>query len=95
MANLGGRHKQSGTDREVTYWAAYGPVDGGRLFFAAVFSEGRATLGQYDASLPFDPNGIPAEALVRHALCRYIDKTTFGEGSQPDPRWIGWRPGYL
>lgn len=92
MATVGGKHRQAGTGRLVSYWATYGPVDNDRhLFYAASFTEDVYThLGCHEASLPFDPNGIPSEALVRHHLCRHIDGTEFGEGKRPPPEVI-WR----
>lgn len=94
MASIGGKHHQARTKRELTYWCAFDIVEN-ELVYVAVISEGRDYLGQHEARLPFDPSGIPARDLVRMVMLRHLDRTTFGEGKPPDPRWIGWYGPYL
>ena len=80
MAAIGGKHTQAGTNRVLTYWATFGPTERTMLFYAAVISEGINSLGQHEATLRFDPAGIPAEAVVRMHLRKYLDQTSFGKG---------------
>ena len=90
MPTLGGKHTQAGTNRVLTYWATFGEVERTTLFYAAVISEGIMSLGQHEATLRYDPAGIPAKAMVRMDLCKYLDRTSFGAGKPPHSRWIGW-----
>lgn len=92
MATVGGKHRQAGTGRLIGYWAAYGPVDGVRnLFYTASVSEDIYThFGSHEATLRWDPDGIPGETLIRQHLCRHIDRTPFGAGKRPPPEVI-WR----
>ncbi len=50
---------------------------------------------QHEATLRFDPFGIPVKSFVRMNLIRHFDQTSFGEGVPPNPEWIGWYGPYL
>ena len=95
MATLGGKHHQSRTRRELTYWCAYEIVEATDLVYVAVISEGLNHLGQHEATLRYDPTGIPAKDLVRMDMLKHLDRTSFEEGKPPDARWIGWYGPYL
>lgn len=94
MANLGGRHKQAGTGREVIYWAAYGPVSETEVFYSAVISEYCAGwvggLGHFDGTVSIDPEGVPVDLAIRSQIMSRIDQSKYGEASKPGPEWIGW-----
>ena len=90
MATLGGKQVQVGTGRELTFWCADEVVGEAELSYVAVIDEGRNLLGQHDATLRFDPSGIPAKSVVRMNLLTHLDRTSFGQGKAPEPRWIGW-----
>lgn len=94
MANIGGKHTQAWSRRRLTYWCAYEVVEN-ELVYVAAINEGPDHLGQHEATLRYDPSGIPAKDLVRMDLLRHIDRTRFGEGRSPDPRWIGWYGPFL
>ena len=89
MATFGSSHVQSRSGRALTFWAAY-LVQETDLCYVAVINDGLALVGQHEATLRFDPSGIPASAVVRLNVSMHIDRTLFGEGRLPDPRWIGW-----
>ena len=95
MATLGGKHVQARTGRELTYQCAYEVVGDAELSYFAIINEGRDYLGEHEATLRYDPFGIPVKAIVRMNLLKHLDRTTFGEGQPPDPRWIGWYGPYL
>ena len=95
MASLGGHHVQARTGRELTWQCVYEIVGEADLAYVAVITEGRNYLGQHEATLRFDPAGIPANAIVRMNMVQHLDRTTFGEGVPPDPRWVGWYGPYL
>jgi hypothetical protein len=90
IANLGGKHIQARTGRELTYQCIYEVVGNVELFYGAVINEGRDYLGQHEATLRCDPSGVPAKSVVRLNLLKHIDRTAFGEGQPPNPQWIGW-----
>jgi len=90
MATLGGKHLQAGTGRELTYWCAYEVVGGTSIFYVAVINEGMSLLGQHEATLRYDPKGIPAKAIGRTNILQHLNRTAFGEGQLPDPQWMGW-----
>jgi hypothetical protein len=93
MSTLGGFHEQAGSGRRFAYWAAY-EVSDAKLKYVSVVSEALRFQGKPEGSIRFDPNGIPAEDIVRRILTRYIDETTFGVGKAPDvdPRWMYIHP---
>jgi hypothetical protein len=95
MATLGGKHTQADTGRELTYQCVYEVVGQTDLSYLAVVTEGRNYLGRHEAALRFDPSGIPVKSAVRMNLLRHLDRTTFGQGVPPDPKWIGWYGPYL
>ena len=94
MANLGGRHKQAGTGREVIYWATYGPVSDTEVFYGAVISEHClgwvGGLGHFDGTVLIDPDGVPVELAIRSQIMSRIDQSNYGEASKPGREWIGW-----
>lgn len=95
-AKVSGTHKQARSGRVIRYWAVYGDVGGGKVFVAASLSEDPdLSHDGYEAYLHFDPAGVPLEALVRHHLCLYIDRTAFGEGRRVPSLAERWRPGML
>jgi hypothetical protein len=89
MPTLGGKHVQARAGRELTWWCAYEVVGDAELCYVAVIREGRNLLGQHEATLRYDPTGIPAKSVVRMNLLKYLDRTSFGKGKAPDPKWIG------
>ena len=95
MATLGGKRIQARTGRELTYWCAFEVVGETDLCYVAIVNEDLALLGQHEATLRYDPYGIPADAIVRMNIFKHIDQRRFGEGKFPDPRWIGWYGPYL
>jgi len=95
MSTLGGKHLQARRGRELAYWCAYAIVDETQLSYVAVINVGLALLGDHEATLRYDPAGIPAKAIVRMNLLRRLDQTSFGVGTLPDPQWVGWYGPYL
>jgi hypothetical protein len=89
MPTLGGKHVQARTGRELTYQCVYEVVGEAELSYVAVISEARDHVGQHEATLRYDPTGIPAKSVVRMNLLKYLDRTSFGKGKAPDPKWIG------
>ena len=95
MANLGGKHVQAESGRELTYRCVYEVVGDTDLAYVAVVAEGLNYLGRHEASLRYDPFGIPVKSVVRMNLLRHLDRTTFGQGVLPGPKGIGWYGPYL
>lgn len=90
VANIRGKHVQASTGRELTYWCAYEVVGEAELAYVTVINDGRDYLGRHEATLRYDPFGIPAGAFVRMNLRRFLDRASFRQGKPPDPTWIGW-----
>jgi len=86
MATLGGKHIQAHTGRELTYWCAFEVVGETDLCYVAIVNEDLALLGQHEATLRYDPYGIPADAIVRMNVHKHLDQRAFGEGKLPDPQ---------
>ena len=91
MATLGGRHRQRGTGRLVTYWAAHS-CESRTVFFAAVISEDGRHLAAPDDNISFDPALMSDDEAVRQAIGRYIDEHTFGQGEPASPNWTDYGP---
>ena len=91
MANLGGKHRQRGTGRLVTYWAAYGSEDS-EVFFSAVISDGNRHLAAPDGRLEFDLAAMSDDEAVRQAIGKYVDEHIFGEGKSAEPGWTDYGP---
>ena len=95
MPTLGGKHVQASTGRELTWWCTYEVVGEAELTYVAVISEGRNHVAQHEATLRYDPYGIPAKSVVRMNLLKHLDRTSFGEGHPPDSQWTGWYGPFL
>jgi hypothetical protein len=77
---IGGKHLQRGTDRELTYQAFFTEA-GPRLFIAAIVHEGDRLLARPNLEALYEPAHGSVEDVVIAALVRYLNDTTFGEGT--------------
>lgn len=80
MATLGGRHRQRGTGRLLTYWAAFG-VDGSTAVYSAALHDRDRFLDAPDVQVSFDPADMTGEEAVRQDIGRYIDSVAALEAS--------------
>jgi len=82
---FGGKHLQRESNREFTYQAFFTEA-APRLFVAAIIHEGDQLLAMPDLEVPYQPAHGSLEDVVVDALVRYLNDTTFGEGTAPDTR---------
>jgi len=59
----------------------------------ALITEDLSLLGHHEAHFA-STRGIPSESRVRMNILGHLDRTIFGEGELPQPRWIGWYGAY-
>ena len=90
---IGGKHLQRGTDRMLTCHAFFTEA-GTRIFIAALIFQGDRLLAKPDIELMYLPAHGSIEDVVIARMVRYLNDTTFGEGTQPEKRfdWTDYGP---
>ena len=90
---LTGKHIQRGTNRVLTYQAFFTEA-GPCLFVAAIIHEGDRLLASPDLEVMYQPAHGSVEDVLIAALVRYLNETTFGEGTPLEERhdWTDFGP---
>lgn len=90
---IGGKHLQRGTNRELTYQAFFTEA-GPRLFIAAIIHEGDRLLATPDLEVLYEAAPGSVEDVVIARLVRYLNDTSFGEGTPSEKRhdWTDFGP---
>ena len=91
MASFGGRHRQRGTGRLVTYWATYAASTSSVMYFGVVL-DGRNLLASPEGAVSFDDSGMSPDEAARKHLGDFIDAAAFGEGLPPQRSWTDYGP---
>lgn len=90
-AAIGGRHRQRGTLRLLSYWAALARMDYGSVFYVGSITDDDGLVACPQGTVYFDATKMTADEAARDALCDYIDRENLGPGKPPRPRPVGLR----
>ncbi len=78
---IGGRHRQRGTDRLMSYHCFFA-TRGDSVEYVGAISEDQHHHSTHEAALRFDSTLMSADEAVRQDICRHIDNTVFDEGRE-------------